>query len=196
MNDRQGNEQQEIFTVPEAAALLRIGKARLYELIHQGKVSALHVGRTMRIPRAALEEFIGHPLAARGESTSLDLDAFEERIEAAVERGVRTGLAAVIAELLARPREEVRPPIPPALRQAVYDRDGKRCRYCGKNTNRATRLIDHYLPVSLGGTATLENLVVACVLCNRRKGSLHPDDLHTIGMELLPPPEGNPELEP
>lgn len=61
----------------------------------------------------------------------------------------------------------MREPIPDNLRRRVFNRDGKKCRYCGK-TEGAFH-IDHVYPVSKGGETTFENLVVACKGCNLRK---------------------------
>lgn len=55
------------------------------------------------------------------------------------------------------------------LRMTVFQRDNFTCQYCGK---RGARLeCDHVFPFSLGGKSTLENLVAACVSCNRSKGA-------------------------
>jgi excisionase family DNA binding protein len=57
-------------TVPEAAALLRVGRTLAYELVHQWHTTggakglrSVRVGRSLRIPRTALIEFldIAHP---------------------------------------------------------------------------------------------------------------------------------------
>jgi len=63
------------------------------------------------------------------------------------------------------------PPLSAARRQVIYDRDGHRCRYCGERVTALTRQVDHVVPASRGGTNDVENLVTACVACNRRKGS-------------------------
>lgn len=55
------------------------------------------------------------------------------------------------------------------LRQKVFRRDGHRCRYCG--VVGVDFQIDHVVPVALGGTSRLRNLVVACVTCNQEKGA-------------------------
>lgn len=70
--------------------------------------------------------------------------------------------------------------IPARVRRAVVDRDGMVCRHCGKAVRFATgrrdrgkdRLsFDHFpLPVSRGGTGTVDNVVVACIECNTRRG--------------------------
>ena len=64
----------------------------------------------------------------------------------------------------------------PGLRQAIRDRDGDNCRYCGVEVNwsdrkgRAGGTYDHVVPVTRGGTDDLENIVVCCRGCNNRKG--------------------------
>jgi len=53
------------------------------------------------------------------------------------------------------------------LRAQVFERDGFACVYCGS----AERLeCDHLLPVSKGGSTSLENLAAACKPCNCSKG--------------------------
>ncbi len=51
----------------------------------------------------------------------------------------------------------------------VYERDGYKCRYCGKQLTRFTCTLDHLTPVAAGGTNSLDNLVTACLGCNSRK---------------------------
>lgn len=55
------------------------------------------------------------------------------------------------------------------LRQAVINRDGLSCRYCGQDS--PSPQIDHVLPLALGGTNEMSNLTVACRSCNASKGS-------------------------
>lgn len=83
----------------------------------------------------------------------------------------------------------------PGLVQAVKDRDGDLCRYCGLAVRWSDRrgprggTIDHLQPVSRHGKNELENLVVACRSCNSRKQDRTPDE---AGMPLLPPQVANP----
>lgn len=58
-------------------------------------------------------------------------------------------------------------------RQAVFDRDGQICRWCGA-TEQLT--IDHIHPVSYGGTNAPENLQVLCRSCNSWKGNRRPEE--------------------
>lgn len=58
-------------------------------------------------------------------------------------------------------------------RRSLLLRDGPVCFYCGRPTGTGlpfSRLtIDHVLPLSKGGTDALDNLVLACKICNYRK---------------------------
>lgn len=58
--------------------------------------------------------------------------------------------------------------IPPSIRSAVLDRDGHKCSYCGSTYNLT---IDHIIPVSKGGTSSIENLRTLCDQCNMSKGN-------------------------
>src|SRR5689334_15388551 len=55
------------------------------------------------------------------------------------------------------------------LRQIVFERDGWTCVYCGTRTGAPT--CDHVVPVSRGGSSTLDNLVTACLACNLAKAT-------------------------
>lgn len=73
-----------------------------------------------------------------------------------------------------------------ALRTAIRERDGDRCRYCGvvvawsDRRSPAGGTYDHVNPI---GENSLENLVVACRSCNSKKGDRTPQQ---AGMDLLP----------
>jgi len=45
------------------------------------------------------------------------------------------------------------------------------CVYCNCELQWESSTVDHVVPLSKGGTHDLENLVLACELCNSRKGS-------------------------
>lgn len=59
------------------------------------------------------------------------------------------------------------------LRAEVILRAGSRCEYCRLPQARqeATFHIDHIVPVIAGGSASTENLALACVSCSLRKGA-------------------------
>lgn len=49
-----------LLTVTEAAALLRIGRSKTYELIAEGHIEIVHIGRSVRVPRSAVDAFVSH----------------------------------------------------------------------------------------------------------------------------------------
>lgn len=58
-----------------------------------------------------------------------------------------------------------------ALQQQVRTRANYLCEYChtSEQWQYVQFTIDHILPISQGGTDTLDNLALACFYCNRRK---------------------------
>lgn len=56
-------------------------------------------------------------------------------------------------------------------RRNIYLRDNHTCQYCGIMPPRDEITIDHIIPRSRGGKTTWENVVLACVRCNTKKGS-------------------------
>lgn len=62
------------------------------------------------------------------------------------------------------------------MRYEVLRRDDYRCRYCGATAGEGARLVlDHVVPVAIGGTDEPGNLVACCQECNAGKGSTVPD---------------------
>jgi 5-methylcytosine-specific restriction endonuclease McrA len=68
--------------------------------------------------------------------------------------------------------------IPKAVREAVCLRDGPTCRYCGCTVRKRkhyrdfgpdTYELDHVVRVVDGGRSTIDNLVVSCFSCNRKR---------------------------
>ena len=53
-------ELPQFLTVHEIAAALRVSRATVYRLISSGALTATHVGRSVRVTRRAVEEFL-HP---------------------------------------------------------------------------------------------------------------------------------------
>jgi excisionase family DNA binding protein len=47
-----------LVTVVEAAAILGVGRTKVYELIDRGQLRPVHIGRSLRVPVAELEEFV------------------------------------------------------------------------------------------------------------------------------------------
>ena len=58
-----------LLTIPEAARKLRIGRTLTYELIADGELEVVHIGRAARVPLEALADFVerrraGHDVTA------------------------------------------------------------------------------------------------------------------------------------
>lgn len=51
-------EYPDILTVPQVAQALGIGKKAVYDLVNKKILGALRVGRTIKIPKFALEEYV------------------------------------------------------------------------------------------------------------------------------------------
>lgn len=49
----------DVLTIPEAAALARIGRNAMYQAVERGDIYAARIGRSLRIPKAALARFLG-----------------------------------------------------------------------------------------------------------------------------------------
>lgn len=81
--------------------------------------------------------------------------------------------------LIKRPRPKRR-----LTRQEVFNRDHHVCQYCGKESLRLT--LDHVTPRHRGGEHTWENVVSACVACNRHKAGRNPEQ---AGMKLARRPQ-------
>jgi len=47
-----------LLTVSEIATVLRIGRNAAYQLVKTGGIQSIHVGRSIRIPRTALIQFV------------------------------------------------------------------------------------------------------------------------------------------
>ncbi|MDD4859020.1 MAG: HNH endonuclease [Dehalococcoidales bacterium] len=65
----------------------------------------------------------------------------------------------------------------------IFNRDRYTCQYCGKPSRQLT--LDHVMPRYRGGPHTWENVVSACVACNRHKAGRTPQEAN---MKLLSEP--------
>jgi hypothetical protein len=72
------------------------------------------------------------------------------------------------ANMPARPQERVKERIPGPVRRAVYERDAYRCVVCGTWLDLT---LDHIVPESKGGQATVDNLQTMCRTHNSQKGA-------------------------
>lgn len=95
--------------------------------------------------------------------------------------------------------------IKPEVWIAVINRDGPYCRYCGHPCgmfgwaeDRKFRIrpmfwgfnLDHVVPHSAGGPDTVENLVVSCPTCNRKKWTGAAPPMRPRVPFVLGPPRG------
>lgn len=66
----------------------------------------------------------------------------------------------------------------PLTRRNLLHRDNHTCQYCGDAKEGLT--LDHVIPRSRGGKDTWENMVVACVRCNVKKGNRTPQEANML----------------
>ena len=67
-----------LFSVSEAARRLGIGRSLLYRLILEGEVLSVKIGRSRRVPRCALEEFVKRKVAdAEGVDFALQVPSLD-----------------------------------------------------------------------------------------------------------------------
>lgn len=62
--DWVNGSQPLVLTVPEVAALLRVSQRLMYELVAEGGIRSVKIGRRVVIPRSAVDELLA------GEMTS------------------------------------------------------------------------------------------------------------------------------
>lgn len=48
----------DFMTVAEVAAIMRVSKMTVYRLVHAGELPAVRVGRSFRVPSAAVDEYL------------------------------------------------------------------------------------------------------------------------------------------
>lgn len=48
----------DILTIPQVAQALCIGRKAAYALVNEKRLGAIYVGRTIRVPKYSLEEFV------------------------------------------------------------------------------------------------------------------------------------------
>jgi 5-methylcytosine-specific restriction endonuclease McrA len=78
-------------------------------------------------------------------------------------------------------------------RENVFARDKGRCQYCRKKLTRKEATYDHVVPRRFGGPTRWDNIVLACVPCNQRKGGRTPAQ---AGMKLAVAPVRPKSLPP
>ena len=75
-------------------------------------------------------------------------------------------------------------------RYEIFNRDRYTCQYCGVQGRNLT--LDHVIPRYRGGQHTWENVVSACVACNRRKAGRTPGEANMKLVRRPGPPTGGP----
>lgn len=70
-------------------------------------------------------------------------------------------------------------------RMNVYSRDDGRCQYCRQRVPLEETTYDHVVPRSKGGQTNWENVVIACMTCNQKKGNKTPEE---AGLKLAAKP--------
>jgi len=81
------------------------------------------------------------------------------------------------------------------VKRQVLERDGSRCRYCGRPVARWPEFaqappgtgylnFDHVVPKSRGGGYTVENIVVSCADCNAEKYDRTPEEWREAGLTV------------
>src|SRR4051812_30241919 len=71
--------------------------------------------------------------------------------------------------------------IRPEIRRLITERAGGICEYCliSDEDSYYSHQIEHIISVKHGGLSEPENLALACVFCNRNKGS----DIASVGID-------------
>jgi 5-methylcytosine-specific restriction endonuclease McrA len=87
------------------------------------------------------------------------------------------------------PRQDVK-----LNRRNIYARDHNQCQYCGGHFPTRELTLDHVVPRVQGGHHAWENLVVACVKCNARKGGRTPEQSHMKLIRRPLKPRRNPVI--
>lgn len=63
----------------------------------------------------------------------------------------------------------------PFNRKNLFIRDHGVCQYCGKKVTLNSMSFDHVIPRMQGGKTVWNNIVLACLKCNSKKGAQHPE---------------------
>jgi excisionase family DNA binding protein len=65
-------KERHVYTIPEAGRVLRIGRSAAYEAARRGEIPTIRLGRSLRVPRAALERLLaGEPADDQDEPADL-----------------------------------------------------------------------------------------------------------------------------
>ncbi len=64
----------------------------------------------------------------------------------------------------------------PCVKRTIYDRQNGLCAYCGQRRQLKRMTVDHIIPLSKGGTDSLDNLQCTCKKCNGLKDNMTPHE--------------------
>lgn len=92
-----------------------------------------------------------------------------------------------LERMIKRPRIERK-----FTRLGVFHRDNYTCQYCSQESRELT--LDHVIPRHRGGEHTWENVVSACVPCNRHKAGRTPEQARMKLIHQPSRPRGNTPL--
>lgn len=82
--------------------------------------------------------------------------------------------------------EQERSKMTPELKRRIKERDGYRCKYCGRTEADGVSLeVDHIIPISRGGRSEPNNLQTLCWDCNRGKSNSIPSNLKKEGYNAM-----------
>jgi excisionase family DNA binding protein len=59
-----GGDALGLLTVPQAAVLMSLGKRTVWRMVHDGEIESIKIGRSRRIPRQAVADYIAEIRAA------------------------------------------------------------------------------------------------------------------------------------
>lgn len=62
------------------------------------------------------------------------------------------------------------------VRMMLYNKADGRCQLCGRKILFESMTLDHVIPLKMGGEDNVNNLQIACEICNSSKASYLPDD--------------------
>ncbi|MGC1206818.1 MAG: helix-turn-helix domain-containing protein [Ornithinimicrobium sp.] len=58
MGEERQVAEMSFMTVAEVAALMRVSKMTVYRLVHNNELPAVRVGRSFRVPAAAVQDYL------------------------------------------------------------------------------------------------------------------------------------------
>lgn len=64
VNAETSGVQPMLLTIPEAARMIGLGRSKTYELVTRGELRVVRIGRAVRLPRTAVENWVAEQVAA------------------------------------------------------------------------------------------------------------------------------------